>query len=384
MAVLEVNHEELELCIDSVYETKLPLFIWGKIGIGKSETVLGKAMERAKMLNRIFIDWNNTTKEMKLEIATNVKKYFIFMDIRLSQFDPTDLRGIPYILGGEVAEWKIPFWLSVMTKEGAAGYIFFDEMNTSAPSIQTASYQIVLDRQLGEVTLSKDVAVIAAGNRVEDRGNVFDMADPLLNRFTHATLKPPIVTRDITGWTKWALDKGVDSRIITFLQARPNFLSPDYTKHSNDRAFPSPRMWGKYLNKLIKNIPTSNLDKILLLASISVGTEVAGEFVSFLKLQRKVNLDEILKNPKKASEIKDMDLKFSLLSLMAEWYAIHHTKENLDTLFQVANNIDDEFGILMLKFSRNKCDTNFSTNAMKLKSWDEISERYGKYLFGCS
>ena len=382
MAVREVDHNELEYLIGIHYKAKVPLYVWGATGIGKSDSVRKKASELAKENKREYVEWNKMTKEQKHEYAESPEKYFVLMDIRLSQMDPSDLRGLPSLNGKDVCEWKVPFWEDVISKEGSKGIVFFDEINIAPPSIQSAAYQLILDRALGEISIADGIVCLAAGNRIEDRANVFDLPLPLQNRFTHVTLKPPLVVRNqpMIGWTGWAMNNNVDPRIITFIQARPQLLNPKVEKNSNDRAFATPRSWGKYCSELIKDIDTRELDTLEMLSSVAVGYAAASEFTAFLKFQRDIDFDAILKNPKKAGDITELDLKYSLLSLMAEWYDKNHSKDNLDKLFQIANNITDEFAILMLRMAKIRHPHSFMNNALKLKSWDEISQRYGKYL----
>ncbi|MEM5824301.1 MAG: hypothetical protein QXE98_06130, partial [Archaeoglobaceae archaeon] len=49
-----VDHEELKRDIWDAYQTKEPLFIWGRTGIGKSWTVRKVAEEIAKSEGRKF------------------------------------------------------------------------------------------------------------------------------------------------------------------------------------------------------------------------------------------------------------------------------------------------------------------------------------------
>jgi hypothetical protein len=381
MAVVEINHDQLEYLIGIHYKAKIPMYIWGATGIGKSDCVRKSGQIMAKETQREYIEWNKISKEKKREVEENLDKYFILMDIRLSQMDPSDLKGLPG-LDGDVCDWKIPYWLSILCKENARGIAFFDEINLAPPSIQAAAYQLILDRALGEVSITDGVSLLAAGNRIEDKANVFDLPLPLQNRFTHATLKPPRITDDPTeGWTKWALDAKVDSRIVTFLQARPTFLSMAVKANSNERSFCTPRSWGKYCSALIKDIPTTQLKTIHLLASVSVGGSAASEFISFLKFQKKINLQDILANPKKVKAMSsELDMIYALIGVVDEWYADHHKKDDLDKIFKLASYMNDEFAILMLRFIKNKNTTSFRNNAMKLSSWDPIADKYGKYL----
>jgi len=296
------------------------------------------------------------------------------MDIRLSQLDPSDLRGLPALNGHDTVEWKIPFWLFVSTLPEAKGIIFFDEMNLAPPSIQASGYQIILDRALGEVTLADGVGVIAAGNRISDKANVYEMSKPLQNRFCHVTLKIP----NIEAWTQWSINNDVDTRIITFLNARPQLLMGKMDLKSSDVAFPTPRTWGKYCSKLIKGV--TNLDDLTACACASVGTSATTEFVSFIKLQKQVNLQELLKKPETAKLVEETDMLYSLVGLVAEWYDAHNKCEDLDKLLNIVNNLRPEFAILLLRICKERHLAQFRRDVNKLKSWKVTWELYGKYF----
>ena len=377
---MEVNHRELEQLIDDNYRTELPLYIWGATGIGKSETVRAKAMEIAKREGREYTEWNKMGKEKKEDFFKNPKKYFFLMDIRLSQLDPSDLRGLPFPdKETQTSVWYIPLWLRAASIKDARGIIFLDEINLAPPSISAAAYQLILDRELGETPLSDGVVCIGAGNRLEDQANVYDLPRPLQNRFNHVTLKTPTITQDgDDDWGAWAFKHKIDPRIITFLMQRPALLCPQSDTHSNDRAFPTPRSWGKYCHKLIQGV--RDIYRVEQLASISVGTAAATEFVAHLKLFRKINLKDILEKPEKAAEIKDLDLKYSLLSLVAEWYDENYKKTDLEKVLQIANVIQAEFAILLLRFAKTRHVESFRNNVTTCKSWKPISKKYQKYV----
>jgi len=374
MEVFEVNHTELKAFIKKCLENQLSLYMWGTIGIGKSETANEVSKERAGQFNREYVCWNKISKEEKIKVAENPEKYYFFMDIRLSQLDPSDLRGLPALNGKDTVEWKVPFWLYVATLPKAMGTIFLDEMNLSPPSIQASGYQLILDRAIGEVTLSDGVGVIAAGNRISDKANVYDMAKPLQNRFNHVTLRVP----KIEDWTQWAITHNVDARIIAFLNARPQLLMGKLDSKSGDVAFPTPRTWGKFCSKLIKG--ETSLDNLMALASASVGTGAATEFTAFIKLQKSINLQELLKKPETAKDIKETDLLYSVVGLIAEWYDSHNKTEDLDKLLQISNNLQAEFAILLLRICKEKHLPQFRRDVSKLESWKQTWKKYGKYF----
>jgi len=377
MVVLEVNHKQMELFIERNYENQLSLFVWGTTGIGKSETIETKARDIAEKEKRVYVCWNKISKEEKHEVAKNPEKYFFLMDIRLSQMDPSDLKGLPSLNGSDSVEWKVPFWLKVASLKGAMGFVFFDEINLAPPTIQASAYQLILDRALGEVTINDGVGVLAAGNRISDKANVYELPKPLQNRFNHITLKVP----NVEDWTIWAIKAGVDSRIITFLNAHPPRLMGKLDSNSKEMAFPTPRSWGKSCSRLISGI--QNLKDVESLASSAVGMGAAMEFASFLKFQRKIDLQELLKNPKKylsSIEDEDLDLKYSMISLVTDWYDKNYKKEDLNKVLEISKYVQAEFAVLLLRFCKLRHQSSFKKNAPTLKSWNEIWQKYGKYF----
>ena len=185
-----------------------PVMLWGPPGVGKSQ----------------FIS----------QIAD--KHQVPLIDIRLSQMEPTDLRGIPFRVNDKV-EWAIPAMLPDAQRHGPTGILFLDEITSAAPTVSTAAYQLILDRRLGEYFIPDGWAIFAAGNRQGDRGVTYSMPAPLANRFTHYE-----VEANLEDWVTWAHGHGIDERIIGFLRFRPDLLF-NFDPAHNPIAFPSPRSW---------------------------------------------------------------------------------------------------------------------------------------------
>lgn len=185
-----------------------PVMLWGPPGVGKSDIVA----------------------------QLGVKHKIKVIDIRLSQMEPTDLRGIPFREGNKV-EWAIPAMLPDSKRHGKRGILFLDEITSAAPTVSAAAYQLILDRRLGEYQVPKGWAIFAAGNRQGDRGVTYSMPAPLANRFSHIE-----VDTHLDDWAAWAYDHGIDDRIIAFLRFRPELLF-DFDPAHNPVAFPTPRSW---------------------------------------------------------------------------------------------------------------------------------------------
>jgi hypothetical protein len=185
-----------------------PVMLWGPPGVGKSRIIAQIARTHGVAL----------------------------IDVRLSQMEPTDLRGIPF-RSGERVEWSVPSLLPDAARHGTSGILFLDEITSAPPTVTAAAYQLILDRRLGEYRVPPGWAIFAAGNRYGDRGVAYVMPSPLANRFTHYEIEP-----NLDDWVAWAHAAGVDARVIAFLRFRPDLLF-DFNPAQNPVAFPSPRSW---------------------------------------------------------------------------------------------------------------------------------------------
>lgn len=185
-----------------------PVMLWGPPGVGKSQMIAQVAARHDAEV----------------------------IDIRLSQMEPSDLRGIPF-RSGDTVEWAIPAILPDAARHGESGILFLDEITSAAPTVSAAAYQLILDRRLGEYRVPPGWAIFAAGNRQGDRGVTYSMPAPLANRFSHFTLDV-----NLDDWVAWAYAHGIDERLIGFLRFRPELLF-DFNPAHNPVAFPSPRSW---------------------------------------------------------------------------------------------------------------------------------------------
>jgi len=235
-----------------------PVMIWGPPGVGKSQIVA--------------------------QVAENHDAAIV--DIRLSQMEPSDLRGIPF-KNGQKVEWAIPAMLPAVAVHGEAGILFIDEITSAPPSVSAAAYQLILDRRLGEYRVPDQWVIVAAGNRQGDRGVTYSMPAPLANRFSHYE-----VSVNLDDWAGWAYRNNIDERIIAFLRFRPDLLF-DFNPEHNPVAFPSPRSWEFAHRALYKFAEQPNL----LLGGLEacVGKAAGVELFAFVQsLEKLPDIDAIL------------------------------------------------------------------------------------------
>jgi len=183
-------------------EVRIPLFIGGGPGIGKSSIVAQVAAQHGLAV----------------------------IDLRLGQIPPSDLRGLPYVDAG-ISRYARPEFLP----EDGAGILFLDELSNAVPSVQGLAQQLLLEREIGEHTLGADWFIWAAGNRREDGAAVHMMPTPVANRMIHLELEASFVD-----WKPYAIGAGVHEDVIAFLAFRPELL---YKLSRIEPAFPTPRSW---------------------------------------------------------------------------------------------------------------------------------------------
>lgn len=252
-----------------------PVMLWGPPGVGKSQIVAQVAARHAVPV----------------------------VDIRLSQMEPTDLRGIPFRQGASV-EWATPSLLPDPQRHGPQGILFLDEITSAAPTVSAAAYQLILDRRLGDYVVPPGWAIFAAGNRQGDRGVTYSMPAPLANRFAHFSFDV-----HLDDWVSWAYQNGIDERLIAFLRFRPALLF-DFDPAHNPVAFPSPRSW-EFAHRALQKfggVP----DLLLPALQACVGPSAGIEAKAFLDHAGKLpDLDAILRGEEVAVPM-ELDLQYAV------------------------------------------------------------------------
>lgn len=242
---------------------KRPVFLWGKSGAGKSSLIA------------------QVCEEQNLELR----------DVRLSQLDAIDLRGFPV----PDMERKVTEWLPAdfLPKEGAPpGVLFLDECNGAKPAVGSASYQLILDRRLGNYVLPDHWGIIAAGNNADDRGVTHAMPAPLNNRFCHIDYEI-----DPDDWHLQARKDGVHANIRSYLRLKPGSLHV-FDSAVNPRSFPTPRSW-YFADQIYKSDQPQAVKHELIRGTIGEGA--AAEFIGFCRdIAAMPNMDSILMDPLKA------------------------------------------------------------------------------------
>ena len=341
------------------FRVQRPLFLWGPPGIGKSELV------------------ENITAELG----------GLMIDLRLGQMEPTDIRGIPFYNKdiGKM-DWAPPVELpdEEMAKEYPIVVLFLDELNSAAPSVQSAAYQLILNRRIGKYRLPKNVVIVAAGNRESDKGVTYRMPTPLANRFLHQEMKV-----DFASWQEWAVTHKVHKDVVGYLSFAKQDLY-DFDAKSSSRAFATPRTWS-FVSELLAEDDSDDNTLINLIAG-TVGEGLAVKFMAHRKIAgRMPQPEDILSGKVTTLDVKEVSAMYSLvISMCYELKAAVENKVESKKFHEMADNFlgymmknfETELTVMGARIARTTYDLPFLPT--RLKNFDEFHSRFGKYILQAS
>ena len=355
----QINSVQARRSILKAFKHKRPLFLWGPPGIGKSELVE--------------------------DITNELGGYMI--DLRLGQMEPTDIRGIPfYNRDNGKMDWAAP--IDLPDEELASQYplvvLFMDEMNSSAPSVQAAAYQLILNRRIGKYKLPDNVVMVAAGNRESDKGVTYRMPTPLANRFIHQEMKC-----DFASWQEWAVNHNIHKDVVGYISFAKQDLY-DFDAKSASRAFATPRSWS-FVSEILSDEDGDD-DTIMNLVAGTVGEGLAVKFMAHRKVAgRMPRPEDILSGKVDTLDVKEVSAMYSLVISMC--YELKGAIERkvadkdfhamADNFFAyMMKNFETELVVMGARIALTTYNLPFQPT--KLKNFDEFHKKYGKYILQAS
>ena len=289
----------------SLVETKTPfrkfpsVMLWGPPGVGKSQGV----------------------REIARVLESRTDKKVVITDVRLLLFNPVDLRGIPTANEDKtLAVWLKPKIFQMDESDKVINILFLDEISAAPPSVQSAAYQITLDRTVGEHRLPENCIVIAAGNRVTDKSVAYAMPKALANRLCHFEIKG-----DPNTWHDWAVKNGIHRFVVGYLEYNTVALMR-FDPSQTSLAFPTPRSWEMVSN--ILNTVSEDVQAVYPMIVGCVGQSTASNFKTWTELYRRLpSVEEIFAGGE--PEVPQLpELQIALRSAMVA-YAAKHPEKNL-------------------------------------------------------
>lgn len=252
-----------------------------------------------------------------------------FWDVRLSIKDTVDLTGVPKIEKGKTV-FAPPGWLP---SEGP-GVLFLDEYAQAMLSMQNVGGQLIYDRRAGDYCVPDGVLIVLASNRMQDRAGTTQTPQQINSRCVHID-----VDADYDDWRNgYALEAGIDERIIAFLDFRPELLC----QPSKDaEAFPTLRTWEYASNILAMELPPVVRNETL---AGTVGKGAAAELIGFIDtFEKGVSLwRDVFANPKKAPIPDAGAPMYALMSVLARRVEY----DTLETLITYLKRVNKEMANL--------------------------------------
>jgi len=352
-ALRTVTPNKAKKSIQRAFAKKRPIFLWGPPGIGKSDIIhqIGDYMEAH------------------------------VIDIRLSLWEPTDIKGIPYYAANDnKMVWAAPAELP--TEELAAKHkwiiLFLDEMNSAAPAVQAAAYQLILNRKVGQYVLPDNVLIVAAGNREADKGVTYRMPAPLANRFVHLEM-----TVDFDDWFQWAVNNNIHKDVVGYLTFAKKDLY-DFDPKSPSRSFATPRSWS-FVSELIED-EDHDEETTTDLVSGSVGEGLAVKFMAHRKVASSMpNPTDILAGKVKEMQTKEISAMYSLTVSLC--YELKDASDKGDKKFDdkvnnflrfAMDNFDTELVVMGIKLALTQYELPIDPD--EVECFDEFHDRFGKYI----
>ena len=352
IATRTISPNNAKKSILRAFNKKRPIFIWGAPGIGKSDIIhqIGEQLDA------------------------------LVIDVRLSLWEPTDIKGIPYYAANDnTMKWAPPQELPTaqMAKKYKTIILFLDEMNSAAPAVQAAAYQLILNRKVGQYVLPDNVLIVAAGNRDADKGVTYRMPAPLANRFVHLELKV-----DFDDWFSWATENKIHTDVVGYLTFAKKDLY-DFDPKSPSRSFATPRSWS-FVSELLSDDLDENT--VTDLVSGAVGEGLAVKFMAHRKVASQLpNPSEILEG--KITELKSKEISAMYSLTVSLCYELKEANDKKDKKFNekvnkflrfMMDNFDTELVVMGIKMALTQYQLPIDPDAVKC--FDEFHEKYGKYI----
>lgn len=264
-----MNFIETLRSVDLVLSTKEVPLVVGESGIGK--TALAKTLAKENNWSLIVID-GNLLKEGEIGGLPTIESYVTTN----SNGDKIEKKATVYAVHNKLRE------IDEEISKGNSVLLFIDEINRCEHTVQQELMNLILNREINGYKLHDDVKILAAMNPSSKYGSDFDyqvvdMDAAQENRFVWLNMEP-----DYTQWLSWAIDAGIEQKVIEFISTFPEYLH----KVNEDDVRATPRsyervskVYKEYKNKM-DIIPRAVFLNVI---KGNVGKVIAEEFISFVE-----------------------------------------------------------------------------------------------------
>lgn len=267
--------------VELVLSTEEVPLVVGESGIGK--TALAKKLAKDNNWILITID-GNLLKEGEIGGLPTVESY-ISIDDDGNKFEK---KTTIYAVHNKLRQ------IDEEVNKGRDVLLFIDEINRCEHTVQQELMNLILNREINGYKLSENVKILAAMNPSNKYGEDFDyqvveMDAAQENRFVWLNMEP-----DYNQWIKWAINSGIESKVIEFISTFPDYLNKvnDEDVRATPRSYERVSKTYKVYKEQQDTIPRSVFLNVI---KGNVGKVIAEEFVSFIELNNSplINFDDV-------------------------------------------------------------------------------------------
>lgn len=247
---------------------EVPLIV-GDSGIGK--TALAKELAKENNWSLIVID-GNLLKEGEIGGLPTIEAYTGVN----AKGDKEERKTTIYAVHTKLRE------IDEEISKGNTVLLFIDEINRCEHTVQQELMNLILNREINGYRLHDGVKILAAMNPSNKYGSDFDyqvvdMDAAQENRFVWLYMEP-----DHLQWLAWAIDTGLEQKVIEFISAFPEYLH----RINEDTIRATPRSYER-ISKAYKVYKESKdtIPRAIFLNVVkgNVGEFLAEEFINFVE-----------------------------------------------------------------------------------------------------
>jgi hypothetical protein len=328
--------------------------------------------------------------------------------IMMSAIEPTDIVGTPWRHGEHPYTTYMPLrWAWEASAEyeewrrkeepdyiAPPMFLFFDDFVVAHEQVQAAGHKLFHEKMAGDLTIRKNVLLIAAGNRPEDNAAACDMKTAMASRFRWIYYN---LTSD--DWLAWARKEGkIHPLVIAYIQNHRDALH-NFDPNASEKAFACPRTWEMLSRAMFENealvkesisskTKSQNQNFFKIAAGI-VGSGTAVEYAGFMdRTDKAIPVDVIIKNPKKAPfpKLEDIDALHATMESLG-YYIKNDNPEAWKAGLIYAIRDDHPLAELAIILTATVADTitnnlpeDKQLDALSSKEFEVANDKFGKYI----
>lgn len=248
---------------------EVPLVV-GESGIGK--TALAKQLAKENNWSLVVID-GNLLKEGEIGGLPTVESYSVVNNEGMQ----VERKTTVYAVHTKLRE------IDEAIERGQTVLLFIDEINRCEHTVQQELMNLILNREINGYKLHDQVKILAAMNPSSKYGvdfddyQVVDMDTAQENRFVWLNMES-----DHVQWTKWAIDAGIEQKVVEFISTFPEYLN----RRNEDDIRATPRSYErvsksyKFYKEKEGSIPRTVFLNVI---QGNIGKVLAQEFMSFIE-----------------------------------------------------------------------------------------------------